>query len=416
MWGILLLHVALYAQNQPLEHFENAFLAQNKYPSGLTSVDWYPDDYEVQGVTNDGSNWFFTIVDQDKTHGIMWRIPKSVALNGNVSGKTGVFKAHYDNIPDLKAQQFWHWGDPDHLRYNGADYVLVPINSNPPAIVCFKASNLSYVNYAWLDVKVNGGGGWCAVGTDQDLYASINNPGAIAQYDADWETLVTTQKHEGIFEFVKTHPLKNTNGSNLKITDMQGGEFSPSGEMLYLVSGRGECLGNGAPWTPQDGIHAIRTDIWTQVDQSDKNAEAKTYFSYDYDPTCLPFSACPTGSGSDTPEGLTFWDLEDGSAPGIRGSLHVLVDRYTWGGIGCDDELIFHHYSTKIFIDKNATGGPGLPGRRDHPFNTFSDALQYYPIWSGAHLVLRPGEYPVSPVTLTKRMLITSEGGSATIR
>src|SRR5215510_13121366 len=80
--GVALLSADIVAaQNRPSSHYEAALLAEADYPSGVSAMDWFPDDYEVQGVANDGKNWFFTIVDQDQTHGILWRIPKAVPLN-----------------------------------------------------------------------------------------------------------------------------------------------------------------------------------------------------------------------------------------------------------------------------------------------------------------------------------------------
>jgi hypothetical protein len=415
MFGFML--SSLTAQNTPLQNFESAYLAQNRYPNRLNSVDWFPDDLEVQGVTNDGVNWFFTIVNQgssmfstEVTEGMLWKIPKGVDLQGNVKNKPGVLQVKATDISELKNAGHFHWGDPDRATYKGVDYILVPIYG---IVACFRAGDLKYLNYAAFDGNVSGG--WCAVGKDNALYSSANNPTSVVRYEVDWEKLVNTKQHDALSN-PQSIALKQANGSPLYMTDMQGGEFTPSGEMLYLVSGRGECLGSGAPWSPRDGIHAIRTDTWTQVEQSVKNSEAKNFFSYDYDPTCLSFFDCPTGSGTHTPEGLTFWDLEDGGAPGIRGSLHVLVDRYTVGGSGCDDELIFHHFSTKVFVAQNAGNGPGLLGRRDNPFKTFNEAINYYPIWNGARLVLKPGDYPTGGITLNKRMLITSEGGAAVIR
>lgn len=400
------------AQNLPLTQYESAYLAQDIYPNGASALDWFPDDYEVQGVTNDGSNWFFTIVDQDKTHGIMWRIPKSIPLNGNVKGKPGVYSVNYNTIPELKTNNFWHWGDPDHLRFDGIDYILVPVNTPTPAILCFRASNLAYVNYTWLDTSIPGGGGWCAVGVDNDLYVSADDPNSIVRYDVDWKTLISTKNHN-VAKFLKNYPLTKADGSKLELTDLQGGEFTPSGEMLYLVSGRGKCFGNGADWTPRDGIHAIETQNWRELAQSAKNSDPKNHFSYDYDPTC---KYCLTGGGTDTPEGLTFWDLDDGSASGVRGTLHVLVDYYTIGGLRCDDKLYFHHFSPKVYADAASKAGPGLLGRKDHPFTSFGDAVNYYPIWSGAQLVLRPGVYTGKGMVINKRVKIGSEGGMAVIK
>ena len=68
----------LISQNIPTKSYEGSYLFQGIYPFGLNNKDWFPDDYEVQGVTNDGESWFFTITDQDKTHGLIWRIKKDI--------------------------------------------------------------------------------------------------------------------------------------------------------------------------------------------------------------------------------------------------------------------------------------------------------------------------------------------------
>lgn len=413
-WG------TLSAQNKPFQSFESALLAQDRYPAGLNSVDWFPDDLEVQGVTNDGANWFFTITNQgdswwdaDPTDGYLWRIPKGVPLSGDVRNKPGVLQAKASDIPELRNGKHVHWGDPDHVRFEGVDYILVPIYT---VVACFRADNLKYINYANFDDKAFGG--WCAIGSDMGLYSSPNNTTTVVRYEVDWKKLTTpnSTEHKALSD-PKSFPLIQADGSPLYMTDMQGGEFSSTGEMLYLVSGRGYCKGKGAPWSPRDGIHAIKTEDWREVARSVRIPSKTNYFSYEYDPTCVSFSNCPTGvGGTDTPEGLTFWDLEDGSAPGIRGSLHVLHDRYLIGGTGCDDELTFHHFSTKVYVKPNATGGPGLLGRPDHEFGKFRDAINYYPIWNGARIILRPGEYSTGPITINKRVQITSEGGAAKIK
>ena len=257
LWGGMLF--VSYSQNLPTRSYESAFLYQGRYPDAASSLDWFPDDYEVQGVANDGHNWFFTITDQDKTHGIMWRIPKSVNLNGNVSGNVGVKSVNYLNVLPLSSQGLWHWGDPDHMKYNGDDYILVPMygNNTPRVVACFRASTLEFINYSYILNGVHGG--WCAVGKDGDIYGSVNNPSEILRFDVDWANLTNKNETPDTLTYLNRYSLTQSNGSSLSITDMQGGEFSNSGEILYLVSGRGKCFGQGADWTPADGIHAIET-------------------------------------------------------------------------------------------------------------------------------------------------------------
>ena len=404
------------SQNVATKSFESYFLYQGTYPSGISAVDWFPDDYEMQGVTNDGKNWFFTMNNESESHGIMWRIPKEVPLNGNVNGYSGVIKVHMDNVPELASGGYYHWGDPDHIRYNGIDYILVPIYS---IVACFRAADLYYLNYAKFDNHVEGG--WCAIGVDNCLYSSSDDPSSVVKYEVDWDNLTdgNSSNHDAL-TYSASYNLHKSNGSALTLTDMQGGEFSNSGEMLYLVSGRGACfewLGiPGAAWTPHDGIHAIATENWTEIDQSKKNSAPTTYFSFDYDPTCIicKIAGIPVGGGSDTPEGLTIWDLEDDSNSNIKGGLHVLIDRYLVGGTNCDDELFFHHYSSKVYVDNNSNGGAGLLGLESNPFNTVNNAYSYYGIWDGATMVIKAGNYNDTGI-YNKRILITSEGGPAII-
>ena len=201
---------------------------------------------------------------------------------------------------------------------------------------------------------------------------------------------------------------------------MQGGEFTSTGEMLYLVSGRGACLEwlgiPGAEWTPQDGIHAIRTDTWKEEAQSVKNSLTSNHFSYNYDPTCIicDILGVPVGGGTDTPEGLTIWNLDDGSAPGIRGSLHVLLDRYMYGGTNCDDRVAFHHYSSKVYVDIDAVSGVNRPGTLTNQFTSVMDAHDYYPIWDGAVMSISEGVYDDTGV-LNKRIKLQSRIGTVLI-
>lgn len=419
--------INLYSQNIATQSFESSYLFQGKYPSGLHNKDWFPDDYEVQGVTNDGENWFFTITDQDKTHGILWRIPKGVDLNGNVNGNPGVISVHFENVEELNSQNLWHWGDPDHIEYEGVDYILVPIYGGGQQVVaCFRADNLEFKNYAVFESFI--AAGWCAIGVDNRIYASEDDPSVIYSYAVDWELLTDENASSLTLNNPELNLLTNPDGSTLYMTDMQGGEFSSSGEMLYLVSGRCLCAGNGAAWSEKDGIHAIETNTWTRLDQSIKNSEETNYFSYDYNANCtecaVPYPPFYLPVGCHTPEGLTFWDLEDGSVPGVTGSLHVLIDFFSAIEIGpfaCDeDKLYLYHYSTNIHIDKSSGGGVGLSGTSSNPFQNLVNALTFYPIWNGSQLIIKSGVYNDQngedfPIVIDKRVKIISEDGSAII-
>jgi hypothetical protein len=192
--------------------------------------------------------------------------------------------------------------------------------------------------------------------------------------------------------------------------------------MLYLVSGRCSCAGNGAEWTENDGIHAIETNTWTQLDQSIKNTDPTNYFSYDYNATCtectVPYPPFYLPVGCHTPEGLTFWDLEDDNVQGVTGSLHVLIDFYTAIEIGpfaCDeDKLYLYHYSTNVHVGQSSDEDSGLAGTPGNPFESVNDAFFYYPVWDGTQLIIEAGTYNDTGV-YDKRIKITSKNGAAVI-
>jgi hypothetical protein len=412
----------VHCQNEPLTRFEGYYMAQGAYPNYVNSVDWFPDDYEVQGVANDGENWFFTIVDQagpiwdlHGTHGIIWRIPKGVDLDGDVSGNPGVMSVRLDSLehPELWAMDAWHWGDLDHFRYLGEDYLIVPIFE---VFAVFRADDLSYVNYGHFPSSVHGG--WCAVGSDLNLYSSPNsgNPLSIVRFFVDWDGLLFNDVHD-VLQETQQYPLIDSDGNDLWLTDMQGGEFTSSGELLYLVSGRGDCVTGGAEWSARDGIHAIRTDTWTKIQQSKRTTLSTEHFAYMYDPTCVDCDifGIPTGWGTDTPEGLTIWNLDDGSAPGITGSLHVLIDRYMpLEIVSCDDELTFHHFSCKLYVDRDATPGVNRLGTLTNQFTGPMVAHDYYPIWDGAIMSIDAGTYPDTGL-LNKRIKLQTRNGTVLI-
>ncbi|MCB0578687.1 MAG: hypothetical protein KDD10_05195 [Phaeodactylibacter sp.] len=412
-----LCHLAI-AQNLLLRDFEGYYLAQGQFPRDAGNLPWFPNDTEMQGVTNDGANWFFTMTPQDESNGIMWRIPKSRELGAGINEQTpGVDKVAMSDVQILRNNNYWHWGDPDHYEYEGVDYILVPVTegAEAPVILCFRADNLAYVNYA----KLRGGahGGWCAVGTDGYIYSSSNHPDKLRRYEVDWS--IFTDPNSGnhdVITYLESYTLKNSDGSTLQLRHMQGGEFSRSGELLYVVCGTGGCLGQGDGPNPTDGIHVFETHTWREVQHSFNNYGLENYFSYTFDNTCKNCLGGIGGFGSQTPEGLTVWNLDDGSAPNIRGQLHVLTNWYTFAW-ACSDEFSLHHFSRNVYVDSdNGVIPPTSPrtGTRSKPFRTVNDAYSFYQIWDGAQMVIKAGTYSDTGIYST-RIRMVSEGGSTVI-
>ena len=403
----------LNSQGLPISSFEAHYLKTGTYPNDDTNI-WMGNGLEVQGVTNDGDNWYFTVTKKDKSNAYIWRIPKQYDLNQVKLSDNGVSFITFRDTP--LGEDFWHWGDPDCYNYKGVDYLLIPI---PGIIACFRADDLKYVNYANIGTFQDYVG-WCAVGVDGNLYSSDNYADDIKQYRVDWEQLINSSNH-GALEYMGDFDLKFLGSDYNELRHMQGGEFSENGELFYAISGSAGCdiiiAQIRAEPEPSDGIHVFETvgNVWSEISNSDNSDSFESYFSYTFDNNC----ACQI-FGSQTPEGLTIWDLEDGSAPKIRGSLHVLLDHYNVSF--CSDAVTFQHFSNRIYVD--STNGIesnflSQTGKKDLPFKRFNDAYFTYPVWSGAQIVLKKGTYIESKNdnrVYNQRVLISSEGGSAIIK
>jgi len=413
-----LLVVIWFSQSTAQQAYEAYYLKIKSYPEDATH-DWNPSGTESQGVTHDDANWYFTNTDFDGGNARLWRIPVSVALNQNVSSRPGVRVASMVGTPSLNSAKYNHWGDPDHYRYNGTDYILVPMTSGvrlPPAIAVFRAADLSFVAY---NPFPSGGDlpdiGWCAVTPAGDLITSKDDAKVLLRYSVAWN-LLQSSPPQLFMTYKDTHPLRDANGAPLNdvtlIHNMQGGEFTPSGELLYISSGNGECLGFGHGRFATDGIHVFETATWREIQRSANSARGERgYFNYSFD------NGCTCLFGSQTPEGLTIWDLDDGRAPNVSGQLHVLMNFYNRYA-SCDDALSIQHFGGKLYVD-GANGFPPawadpLPGTAARPFNTVNNAFNWYPAWDRVQIIIRADSYPETG-TFSKRVRITSQGGAAIV-
>lgn len=277
----------------------------------------------------------------------------------------------------------------------------------------------------------------------------------LSRYSVPWERIPSSGCQEiPLTRFLDDPPieLRGPHGEPLELYNMQGGQFTsgsnpPSAELLYITAGSGCCLGHGAGQQyALDGLYVFDTHTWKELQRSRNHhcvgsneralpanlgqmaaaflscnstsslcpQDLPTHFDYYY---CL---GCD-GSSSWTPEGLTIWDLDDGTAPGIRGQLHVFavrVARYF-----ADNEAAFEHYGSRLYVDAdkgvdreppvNVTDSP-LPGGVLAPFKTLGCAYSVYPAWDGVEIVLQAGSYPETG-RLSTRVRLKSRGGAAVI-
>lgn len=381
----------------------------------------------------------------------LWKIPVSEPLdqdftnNSKVTQKMLLQFTQLSNVKNFTG--YVHWGDLDYYYYDTTKtgYLIVPStsnNANPsPAVIIFRASDLSLVGFG----KLPGGQlpgqpkhtqeniGWCAVDSAGFIFTSNDDPDtpkpsssingtSLFKYKFDWWKIKKGYNGNisSYIQFEESHTLKGplrrfsdgTTTNLLDLHNMQGGEFSPSNELLYISNGSGHCY-KGLGFHPTDGIHVIDTKTWTEIERSTNafnEIQETNYFEYTYDFGCGFFEV-----DSHSPEGLTIWDLDNIYAPHGKGQLHVLVADVS--GLPANKAGLVH-FTGKLQVDQSlkepATLLKPISGTNERPFFTVSDAFNFYPGWDGARIVVKNGTYGDIGHYST-RVKISSSGGSAVI-
>jgi hypothetical protein len=300
---------------------------------------------EIQGVTHDAGNWFFS------QKWALWKFPVDFNLAqplGSVDQYPGIRRA---GMPDVLADKGYdHFGDIDYYR----GYIFAPIQGPvidgrsstfngftikplDPGIAVFRASDLRYVGYARLPDQYEAC--WCAVhpttgmlhctnsDATRDTSVGPTGTGKIAKlfrYAVDFAQLAA-----GRVILQRQTDLRLFDESWWGITSMphcQGAAFHPNGKRLYLLNG---YLDDATDET-REGIQVFDAvgNSWQRVARS---TNGYGDFNYEYHT-----------DDDEEPEGITYWDLDDGRAPGIRGVLHALM--LDNDGYGSADDLYFKHY------------------------------------------------------------------------
>jgi hypothetical protein len=427
--------------------YEEYYLRSNSYPILWTPGSWF-DHPEIQGVTHDDNNWYFTWTYNEV--GYLWRVPVEVPLDNNVLQNFKVDIIKTGDFSDLAG--YWHWGDPDHYKTkDGREYIVVPMTrTDTPIVAIFRTGVLyleSLVAYGRLTAQTSTG--WCAIHpqtgelyTSEDFdYAlgpkpcnpnrdcddqswSCPYPRMLLHYRIPWDSLPITG-YKGLISLTYLNDsivLQSGNNQLLELYNMQGGEFTPSGELLYVSCGGACCFGYGAGQQYEhDGVYVFDTRTWTVIKRSTNHLGRQySYFDYYYWWGCD--GAGPIKDGSWSPEGLTIWDRDDGRSPNIRGQLHVL-GFHSILKTG-DNEAIFEHYGNRLHINPFTGVTPptfswsdqALPGDSLKPFKTFNDAYNWYPAWGGSEIVFQGGlYYPTVVGTFSRPVRLTSQGGTTVL-
>jgi hypothetical protein len=295
----------------------------------------YPSEREtgwaenIQGVTHDEANWYFT---QTMT---IWKFPVSHNLNTRVAGPDparGILRA---GLPAaLKAEGYNHFGDFDCVRYvqpyaGVHRFLFIPIEGGAvPGIAVFRGDDLSYIGRWLLPNEMNAP--LCAYNPGDGLLyigSSLQIDGRpvlrhLKAFRVDFWQLLAGKV---VMQHVKSASIVDEAGKLLTLPYGQGACFTPDGGRMYLVNGY---------YTDTDrntaGIHVLDTRAFQRIAKSTNGYGA---FNYEFH---------PGWSRYEEPEGITYWDLNDGRAPGIRGVLHALL---LDNDLTEADDLYLKHYA-----------------------------------------------------------------------
>lgn len=391
--------LALWSANSLAQPYEAYFLYNGAYPDHEETPYSGECENNIQGITHDDNNWFISMTEE------LWKIPVGYDLRhvNDSSQFPGVIHQRLSDYPLLVQSGFFHIGDLSYFSVNGQGYVIAPIEAHSPqphAIVLFRADNLQYVCHTVLPAY--GDLGWVAVDPRGVVYVSGDFDTKLKRYYAEWNQLPQALS----LAEMPSVDLVREDGSPFDGGHTQGGVFSPSGEIFYFLSG----IFNGHD--PNDGINVFVVDnlslTWRRVKQS--------YEGDDYQPFWYHFD---TGSPDyEEPEGLTFWDLDDGRAPGISGQLHVVMldndGNCPWWPD--DDDVAIYHYRNTIHVDGQFVAPPYNPddpiprwtGEPAKPFTTVTDANSL--AWDGCRMKILGGTYREA-VTFARRMEVMATGG-----
>jgi hypothetical protein len=394
--GCVLVAATLLAGTAYGQLYEAHYLFRGGHPIGQTG--W---SFRVEGVAHDDNFWYFTKSRLPATQSFhaIWKVPVGLDLLNVTINTPGVSVVLISNVHPLS--EYTDYGDPDVYRFNGVDYLVVPVSRYddcffpPAAVAFFRCDTLAYLGYARLPGPC-GDAPWVAVNEAGELFSSRTNVGlsdpaerGLRVYDVDWAAL--SNPDPVTITFNRTVPMFNESNQPLVPGHMQGGEFAPGGQLLYLSSG---FFDDDNATADSEGIHVIDTTTFRRVRHSTRGV-AGQLFDFYYN---------PGGSTEEQPQGLTLWDLDDGRAPGILGQLHVLV------GENFFETVDFKHFTRALSVDPN---GPGCQtGTPSCPFHTISAALDR--AWDGAEIRIHGGSYP-NPMSVSRRIVLSSQNGTVRI-
>ena len=340
---------------------ESLHLSELKPIKKINYIRQYPADQDnnwsdnLQGVTHDANNWYFTQLTK------LWKFPFSHDLAKKLNGPNPSQNIYQINIPkELSELGYNHFSDLDF--FDG--YLFVPIEAPEtsvtkftrtfpfistfitkprPLILVYDADDLQYIGNFELEKQSNAG--WCAIHPiTKELYTSNTHidPNSsdqkIFRYFLDFDRL--KKEGEVVLKFINYFELYNESGNtklNIK-KHMQGGDFSEDGHYLFLVNGTNKASRerDGGVWVFDSKTGRKFTKSFSTRSDFGTFNNTKTYinedFRYQYD---------AGGTTQEEPEGITVGNVDGKGDTSIKGQLHViLLDN----NLVADDGVYFKHY------------------------------------------------------------------------
>jgi hypothetical protein len=252
----------------------------------------------VQGVAHDDDNWYMA-----SQYGL-WKLPVDHPLDDHDTS----WMRNVPIPPALWSAGYNHFGDPE---FSGGGLYVPLEGSGPPQVLVYD-SNLNLIANAELSpTGATNEAPWLAI-----------DPGTGLLYTSNFEIrpdnpirVYRPRFGFGVgrallyLDYVGNFVVRDEAGTPIYVRDVQGGAFSPSGH-LYLVS-----------------------DVSGTVMGFDASGRRRSTLAVDY-----------TGWHSrEELEGLTFWDLDSGRAPNIRGQLHLTMAKRDFTSLTFGS-VYFKHY------------------------------------------------------------------------
>jgi endonuclease/exonuclease/phosphatase family metal-dependent hydrolase len=321
-----------------------ALLKSLDWPQDYMQLDEYPEDKQrpwtniIQGLTHDYRNWY---INQANSPGVsvdipwwmiflgvppvgkihfhwpvetvctLWKIPVGFDLNDDFEvdhlphGVRMTGKPHGNEFQDYS-----HFGSLDY--YDGKLYIpfeAADPDTHVPKILVYDAETLGFEASIDMANQADGHASWCAINPlNGFLYSS-------GDMDPDPEIghLHVYQPHNHSFSYLGSFTLYDEQGSAITSRHLQGGVFSPDGQLYLVIDTRDEHA----------GIHGF--DLLTGRRVFYKHIS----YNLEWDP-----------AGGEELEGITLWNLQSGGAPHISGNLHLFrrdID-------ASPDNIYFKHY------------------------------------------------------------------------